>query len=227
MAFNEVANLPTVVQDVLDTLGTRTGTLRVLIVDDGSSDGTSAVADHLAVADPRIQVIHHTQNQGLGGVYRTGFAACREGLLTFVPADGQYKALNVVRLLNSLDGADLALGFLPTKREGVVPHILSQLERLLYRLLLGRMPRFQGLFLVRAALVKRLELTAKGRGWAIVTEFIFKAWKIGARIETAPMVLSPRLSGQSKVQNWRTVFSSLRQLCSLAWSLKSLRCGRR
>ena len=75
MAYDEAGNLEAVVRELHGVITALPGPRadEILIVDDGSRDGTGAVADRLAGVLPAVRVIHHDVNRGLGGVYRTGF----------------------------------------------------------------------------------------------------------------------------------------------------------
>jgi dolichol-phosphate mannosyltransferase len=226
MAFNEAENLPHVLDDIhaaFDAAPLSALTLEVVVVDDGSQDGTAAVAERRALAWPALRVHRHAQNQGLGGVYRTGLGLGGTTWVTFMPADGQYPVVNVARLLAAREGTDLVLGFLPETRESAVGQFLSWAERLLYRILLGPMPRFQGLFLVRSDVVTSIPLVSTGRGWAVVVEMILRVTRKGHKWASARMELRPRLSGSSKVQNVRTIWANLRQMLALARRLRAER----
>lgn len=216
MAYNEAENLPHVLADVARELAEIPH--EVIVIDDGSIDGTGDAARAAGV-----RVIEHNTNRGLGGVYRTGFMERGSGWLTFIPADGQYPATNVLRLLSVSDDKDLVLGVLPGRRETLLSHIFSRTERLLYRALLGPLPPFQGLFLVRAGWLDPTDLLSEGRGWAIVMEMLYEATRRKARIGHAELELLPRMSGRSKVQNPRTVIANLKQIFRLSRQLRLAR----
>ena len=77
-AHNEEANLEGLVEEALATLPTLADTFEIIAVDDGSKDGTPAIADRLAAAHPDIvRVVHHPTNLGYGAALRSGFAAAR------------------------------------------------------------------------------------------------------------------------------------------------------
>lgn len=215
MAFDEVEGLPRVAREIRDAL-VRTGRpWEIVVVDDGSRDGTSAAADRLAEEIPGLRVVHHEINQGLGGVYRTGFREARQDFLTFFPADGQFSPEILERFAPLMEGRDLVLGYLPGGRKGLVGVALSLVERLMYRALFGPLPRFQGIFMIRRAALQRLTLVSSGRGWAVVMEMIVRAVRAGFRIHNEPTSLRPRTSGASKVQNLRTIWSNFRQMVEL------------
>ena len=89
--------------------------MHILVVDDGSPDGTGELADELALADPdRVHVMHRTSKDGLGAAYLAGFAwgLSREySVLVEMDADGSHAPEELHRLLDAVDGgADLAIG---------------------------------------------------------------------------------------------------------------------
>jgi glycosyltransferase involved in cell wall biosynthesis len=215
MAFNEREGLAPVVGDIRETLLGLGRDWEIVIVDDGSSDGTGAVADGLAAEIPGVRVVHHEGNRGLGDVYRTGFKEARKDLLTFFPADGQFPSANIATFVPLMTDRDLVLGYLPVHGRGPLAAALSKTERALYRILFGPLPRFQGILMVRRALLGRLELESSGRGWAVIMELILRAQRAGCRIHSEPTSVRPRRAGLSKVQDLRTIWSNLRQVAAL------------
>jgi hypothetical protein len=97
----------------------------------------------------------------------------------------------------------------------LVGRLLSGAERVAYRVLLGPMPRFQGVFMVRREALARVRLHSEGRGWAIVMELVARAARSGWRMRSLPTTIRPRRSGVSKVQNVRTIWSNLLQVVAL------------
>jgi dolichol-phosphate mannosyltransferase len=223
MAYNEAANLEAVVRELATALATLPGAPgradELLLVDDGSSDGTAAVADRLAGELPGARVIHHAVNRGLGGVYRTGFERAAGDLVTFFPADGQFPASILHTFYDLMVEHDLVLGYLPHRDGSLVARGLSAAEKVLYRALFGAMPRFQGVFMVRRSLLPGLALATTGRGWGVVMEMVLKLFRAGHRVVSVPTELRPRRSGRSKVNNLRTIWINLRQALELRRTL--------
>jgi dolichol-phosphate mannosyltransferase len=215
MAYNEAATLESTVRELTAAIA---DVDELLIVDDGSTDDTGAIADRLGRESRRVRVLHHTKNAGLGGVYRTGFAEARGDLLTFFPADGQFPAGIIADFRPRITSADLVLGYLDTPR-GLVPHLLSSLERLLYRLAIGPLPQFQGVLMIRTQRLRSLTLTSRGRAWTILMELLLRAQRAGWRIVSVPTTYRRRRHGRSKVQNVRTIVSHLWQLVALRRTL--------
>ncbi|HEU0190170.1 MAG TPA: polyprenol monophosphomannose synthase [Mycobacterium sp.] len=109
--YNELENLPMIVGRLRRALPD----VHVLVVDDGSPDGTGQLADQLAGADPQhIHVMHRTAKAGLGAAYLAGFAwglGRQYTVLVEMDADGSHAPEQLHRLLDAVDaGADLAIG---------------------------------------------------------------------------------------------------------------------
>jgi glycosyltransferase involved in cell wall biosynthesis len=215
MVYNEVDSLEAVAHEIHDQLARLGCAYELLILDDGSTDGSGALADRLAHELAGTRILHHPQNLGLGGVYRTGFAEARAELVTFFPADGQCPATIVGQYLAAIDGVDMILGTVPDRRDALVARALSSAERLLLRALFGHFPRFQGIVMFRRALLDGMVLASHGRGWTVLMEFILRSERRGARIKNLPITLRPRRSGTSKVNNLRSIVSNLQQVLAL------------
>lgn len=214
-AWNEVATLERVVLEQLRVLEGLGQSHEVVLLDDGSTDGTGELADRLAAAHAAVRVIHHGSNRGLGPVYRTGFEEARGTYLSFFPADGQFPATILESFYPRVEGYDLILGYLPKRRGSPLGAALSRVERLAYRAMFGRMPRLEGVFMVRTSVLPGLRLKSQGRGWAIVMELVIRAHRAGLRLVGVPTIMVPREVGVSKVNNWRHIQANLRQLVAL------------
>lgn len=221
MAYNEAENIQPVVHELVDALRDLGASWELVIINDGSTDGTAERADALAAALPGVRVLHHAANQGLGGVYRSGFAAARGDYLTFFPADGEFPAAILAQFLPLMAQADMVLGYLDQPDLPAAARVLAWGERLLYRLLFGSLPRFQGVLMFRRTLLEAIPLTSTGRAWTVLMELILRAHRRGYRLISVPTALRPRLSGESKVNNWRTVLDSFRQLAVLRRAAKN------
>jgi len=213
-AWNEVETTATVVREIADAVRRLSVPFELVLIDDGSTDGTSEAFDRLAEEIAEARVIHHGKNEGLGPVYRTGFEAARGRYLTFFPADGQFPATIIEDFFPRMELLDLCLGYLPGRTDAV-GRTLSGIERVLYRVMLGRLPRFQGIFMIRTTVLRAIPLESRGRGWAIVMELLLRASRRRYRIESFPTSYRPRTAGHSKVNNWKSIQANLRQLLAL------------
>src|SRR5262245_21858832 len=212
MAFNEAESLSGTVEEIQEALTRTALTHEIVIVDDGSNDTTGTLADQLQSRLDSVRVVHHPANLGLGGVYQTGFEEARGELLTFYPADGQFPASIISDFLREIDGRDMVLGYVPGRRETGIGKALSWCERRLYEVMVGPMPRFQGLLMFRRELLDRFTPECKGRGWGILMEFIIRVHHSDAITASVPTSYRPRLKGRSKVNNWRTIRANLSEM---------------
>jgi glycosyltransferase involved in cell wall biosynthesis len=199
MAYNEAPSLAATVAEVQSVMPDA----EILVIDDGSSDATPAIC-----ADLSARVIRFPENRGLGEVYRTGFREAAGDWVTFWPADGQFPASILADFLPRMATHDMVLGVVPSGW-------LSVVERWLYRLLFGPMPRFQGVLMVRTAKVRSLPLVSEGRSWVVVMEMLIRARRAGWYIESRPTPLRPRTHGRSKVRSLHVIMSHLRALVAL------------
>lgn len=215
MAYNEVGSFDATCSEILDALHRTDRPYELLIVDDGSTDGTERHADALAASSDSVRVIHHSPNLGLGGVYRTGFREARGECVTFFPADGQFPASIINEFLERIDDYSVVLGYLPRRDSSMLAKLLSSAERILYSLLFGTFPRFQGILMFKRELLARYQLRSAGRGWAILMEFILRCARDGVRMSSVPTDMRPRVFGASKVNNLQTIWSNYRQIIEL------------
>jgi glycosyltransferase involved in cell wall biosynthesis len=218
MAYNEEASVVDVLREIDATMRPSEFAYEIIIIDDGSSDDTGKLADAAARDIPRIRVVHHRSNLGIGEVYRSGFDAARGTFVTAIPADGQFPASLITEFAALVSTADLALGFLPDIKRPPLGAILSWLERRLYRLMFGPLPSFQGLMMFRRSLLAELGVKSRGRGWAIIMEIIVRATRQRKAIVRIPTSLRPRRSGTSKVNNMRNILANFRQALVL-WQM--------
>ena len=217
MAFNEVSSLRSVVDEIEAALMASDRPFEVLIIDDGSSDGTADLSDRLASERSAVRAIHHPVNRGIGEVYRSGFAAARGDYVTFLPADGQFPASVVTDFAERMSSVDIVLGYIPAQGRNRTPtaKLLSAAEKALFRLMFGRLPRFQGIMMFRRTLLQSLRLETSGRGWGILLELIVKASRANLPIVSARTPLRGRMAGTSKVNNLKTVLANLQQALSI------------
>src|SRR2546427_2492618 len=98
--YNEEENLASLVDAVFDVLSSDPDFLELILVDDGSDDATVSLALERAVREPRIRLLKHTRNRGLGGAIRTGLAAAEGDLILYTDADLPFDFQLIPRLID-------------------------------------------------------------------------------------------------------------------------------
>lgn len=204
--YNEAANLAWIV----DRLRRAQPEVDVLVVDDHSPDGTGRIADELAAADPRVQVLHRAAKGGLGGAYLHGFAhALAEGydVIGEMDADGSHQPEQLSRLLGALDDADLVIGARWVPGGSVVNwplqrELLSRGGNLYVRLLLGIGVRdaTAGYRLFRRTTLEKIDLaTVRSTGYVFQTDLVARTLRAGLVVREVPIEFVERVRGESKM----------------------------
>jgi len=211
--YNEAENLERVVGLSRETLAAACPDgFRILVVDDGSPDGTGAIADRLAAAHPdEVRVLHRPAPQGLGPAYLAGFAAALDGGATHVlemDADLSHDPRDLARLLAAVrEGADLALGSRYVRGGGVAEwgllrRFVSRGGSWYARRALGlKVHDLTGGFkCFRAEVLRAIELsTVRSVGYAFQVELTWRTVLAGFRVVEVPIVFRDRTAGSSKM----------------------------
>ena len=140
-AHNEEANLESLVEEALATLPALADTFEIIAVNDGSRDGTQAIADELTARHPGVvRAVHHPTNYGYGAALRSGFAASRFELIAFTDGDRQFKVADIGRLtarLAEVDAPDVVVGFRIKRADPLVRTLYARAYRLANRIFFG------------------------------------------------------------------------------------------
>lgn len=189
----------------------------ILFVDDNSPDGTGALLDELAAAEPRIHVMHRAGKLGLGTAYVEGFGwglARGYELLFEMDADGSHDPRYLPAMVAlAEDGADVVIGsrYVPgggTANWGLGRRILSRGGSLYARTILGVDIRdvTAGFICWRRAALEAIDLaTVSSNGYSFQIEMKYRALKKGLRLVETPIVFVDRRVGQSKMS--RAIFA--------------------
>jgi dolichol-phosphate mannosyltransferase len=206
--YNEADTLATTVHEVRATLPLAT----LLIVDDGSPDGTGDIADELAQQDSRTHVLHRALKAGLGSAYLAGFTWALERQPQFIvemDADGSHRAEDLHAMLMHADSADLTIGsrWIPggAVRNWSWPRqLLSRAGNAYVRFML-RMPvrdATAGLRVFKAATLAALDLTdVSSAGYCFQVDMTRRVHLAGLTIREHPIIFVERRAGASKMSN--------------------------
>jgi dolichol-phosphate mannosyltransferase len=226
--YNERENLEPLVSSLRRVLETCAPDHSILIVDDGSPDGTGELASRLAAADPRVHVLHGAGKRGLGRAYLAGFRhALAEGaaLVVEMDADLSHDPTYLPAMIEAARGADLVLGsrYVPgggVRDWGPVRRLVSRGGCWYARNVLGVGVRdlTGGLKCFRAEVLEALDLgSVRSEGYAFQVELTYRALQRGFRVKEIPIVFSERRAGESKM--------SRRIVLEAAWVVPRLRFG--
>ena len=204
--YNEAENLPKIVTAIL----AQDPRLEVLVIDDGSPEGTGALADRMAAADQRVHVLHRPAKEGLGKAYLAGFRWALERDYSHVlemDADFSHDPKYLPVLLAATAESDLVLGSRYKSGVNVVNWPMSRLLLSFfankYVYWVTRIPLTDatgGFKCFRRAVLEAIDLGAvRSNGYAFQIEMSFRAWRKGFRLREVPIVFVDRVVGQSKM----------------------------
>ena len=222
--YNERENVTRIVADVL----AQDQRLHVLVVDDGSPDGTGAIADGIAAeSGGRVHVLHRAGKLGLGTAYVAGFrwALAREYALVFeMDADFSHDPAHLKDLLAAADAAHVVLGSRYQYGKVTVVNwpiarlILSYSANLYARAVTG-LPVFDatgGFKCFRREVLASLNLEdVRSNGYAFQIEMSYRAWRRGFRLAEIPIVFVDRTEGESKMSR-----GIVREAVWMVWRLR-------
>ncbi len=230
--FNEAENIEAIISAAAGTLtaASRDG-FRILIVDDGSPDGTGLIADRLASERGEVEVLHRTTREGLGPAYIAGFShalSCGAGYLMEMDSDFSHDPADLARLLGAVrdGGTDVALGsrYVPggaIEDWSASRRVISRGGSLYARAILG-LPVNDltgGFKAFRAEVLEAIDLPSiRSRGYAFQIELTYRAIQRGFKVVELPIVFRDRVAGSSKM-SWQIAAEA-------AWRVPAMRLRR-
>jgi glycosyltransferase involved in cell wall biosynthesis len=223
---NEARSLPHLLDVALDALPRHTDDWEVVLVDDASVDETVAVAEARAAAEPRIRLVRHAVNRGLGGALKSGFAGATKEWVLYSDCDLPWDLEETGRVFRAaeLTGADVVSGYRHDRTgEGALRTLYSFLYNGLVHLAFGFPIRDVNFSckLVRRRLLEGLPLSSEGS--FVDAELLVRLRNRGAVIQQVGLDYFPRTRGVSTLSSPRTILRILRDLFTLAPALRSER----
>jgi dolichol-phosphate mannosyltransferase len=221
--YNERENIARLINAVLR----QDPRLEVLVVDDGSPDGTGAIVDTLAAGDRRVHILHRPRKMGLGTAYLAGFrwaVAEKFDYIMEMDADFSHDPAHLPQFLRAIEKTDLVLG--SRYQNGRVTVVNWPISRLIlsysaniYARAVTGLPLFDatgGFKCFRRVVLESINLDeVKSNGYAFQIEMSFRAWKKGFRIVEIPIVFTDRTEGQSKMSK-----HIVREAIWMVWRLR-------
>ena len=199
-AYNEAESLPEALEQCGEFIKqVRELDVEVLVVDDGSSDGTAALIKELSTTRPWLRAIRHSVNSGYGAALKTGFAGANGRLVFYTDSDNQFDILELREILPLIEGADLVAGFRVYRFDPltrlVVSWVYNRLVRVLFRVPVRDVDcSFK---LMRRERLDRLVLISDD--FFIDTEIVARARKWNWRIKEVGVRHYPRRKGKTTV----------------------------
>ena len=223
--YNEAASI----QNVLELVLMLPNKVSVLVIDDGSPDGTADRVREVQAAYPaRVAIVERSGKLGLGTAYKLGFKKAMEEGFDYIcemDADMSHNPLDLPRLIDPVAAgeADLAIG---SRYVGGVRIINWPLSRLIlsygasvYTRAITRMPMFDvtaGFKCFHRRVLETIDLDrVRSNGYSFQVEIHFRTWREGFRIKEIPIIFTERTEGQSKMSR-----AIMREAAMKVWELR-------
>ena len=219
--YNEQENVGRTVEKALEVMQKLNADFEVIIVDDGSSDGTGQIADEIAGRDGRVKVVHHEGNLGYGAALQSGFKAATKELVFYTDGDGQFDINEMPPLLALMEQYDIVSCYRLNRRDSIIRKINGWCWTRLVCLMFGLKIRdidcaFK---LYKREIFDKIELSSTGA--LIDAEILARAARKGCRITQKGVHHYPRTSGEQSGANIRVVLRAFKELFKLQRRIRS------
>jgi len=221
--YNEEESVGHFLDVAIPALEAHAGDWEIVLVDDGSKDRTGELARVRAAAEPRIRVLSHEKNRGLGGTLRTGFAAAEKEWILYSDCDLPWDLDETGRLFRAAEitGCDVVAAFRhDRKQEGLGRAVYSFVYNGLVQTLFGLGLRDVNFAckLFRRSLLSGLALRSEGS--FIDVELLARCRSRGAGIQQVGLDYFPRTRGASTLSSPGTILRILREMSGLFFDLR-------
>jgi glycosyltransferase involved in cell wall biosynthesis len=211
-AHNEEATVQGVVEEVFGIVRQLAIDYEIILVNDGSTDGTGEIGQRLSERIPNLRLIEHFHCHHYGGSLKAGFAVATKELIAFVPADKQFVFSEIDRLLARLPVADIVSGYRADRQDNFIRRLNSFGWNTVVRALFGYLCRDIncGFKLFRREILEHVSLVSNGA--PIDTELLAGAKAWGYRIAETEVTHLPRTAGKATGADFRVILGAFRDL---------------
>ena len=221
-AYNEAENIEAMVEDVIQMMDPLADDYEVIVVDDGSHDGTAQVVKSLEQRYPQVRLVQHEVNQGYGAAVFSGLTNASKELVFFTDSDRQFDLQEIHKLLDLIDQADLIVGYRAPRRDPFMRKLNGWGWSALVTLLFGYTARdidcaFK---LMHRTVIERLKDKVASRGATFSAEFLIRAKRDGFRIREVPLHgHRPRVAGSQTGARLDVITRAFKELFHLRLTL--------
>lgn len=220
-ALNEERRLEAALMTVLGTADSLAPAIpiEVVVVDDGSTDRTAAIAAAAAAADSRIRVLRNGRNMGLGASFRRGLAEARGAKIMIAPGDNDLPRATLATLLAHADDADVVMCYFPDHAlRGFARRLLSGLYGLIYAVAFGVRVRYlNGPSLYPTDRLRGINL--RSDRFSIIAEINVKLLRQGLSFTEIPGQRQTGLEGSTSL-SWRNLREVMVMFVKLLWEVR-------
>lgn len=218
--YNEEKNVEKMVSDFQRVLPKLAKKWEIVIINDGSKDGTAAVSERLATEFEEVRVIHHQQNQGYGAALKSGFATARYEWVFFTDGDLQFKVSQLSEFVPHTNKSDVIIGYRVSRAEGGLrafnARVFKTFVDMLFRLHVKDIDCAFKLF--RSSTIKSIELDSSGA--LISAELLYKLKKKNQKFVQLPVDHLERKFGSSTGASGKVIIKAMWEFVRLYLKMK-------
>jgi glycosyltransferase involved in cell wall biosynthesis len=213
--YNEQDNVKNVATRAIEVLEAIGADFEVILVNDGSADGTGRAADEIAASDKRVRVVHHPQNRGYGAALQSGIRAAKKEYIFFTDGDGQFDIGELNLLLPLIEQYDIVCGYRLNRQDPFMRKLNGWMWTRLVCFLFGMKIRdidcaFK---MFRNEVFEGMTLSSGGA--LISAEILARAARRGYRIAEVGVHHYPRTAGKQTGANLKVILRAFRELFKL------------
>jgi len=210
--FNEEANIALVVAQAAEVGRGLASDLEIVVVDDGSSDGTGTVLMGLRPSVPELKIVTHLQNRGYGAAVRSGLARAEMDYVFLTDGDGQFEMGDLPAAIRLLGSHDLVAGYRTHRQDGWWRRLWGRAWTALVNLVFGLRIRDANCAfkLVPQSLLRASELRSDGA--LISAELLYEARKADLRVGECAVTHYPRRNGRQSGASPRVIVTAFTEL---------------
>ncbi|MEN6478233.1 MAG: glycosyltransferase family 2 protein [Anaerolineales bacterium] len=214
-AYNEAANIAAMIDLVKERTANLVDDLEIIVVDDGSKDGTGDIVREIAARDPRVRLVPHEVNQGYGAAVADGVWAATKELVFFTDSDLQFDLQELPRFLARIQDADLVIGYRYARSDPWYRRLFGQGWSWLVNLMFGYTARDVdcAFKLFRRTVVEQVQVGSRGATFS--AEFLVRAKRAGFKLVEEPVSHYPRRAGKQTGAHLRVIMRAFRELFKL------------
>jgi glycosyltransferase involved in cell wall biosynthesis len=199
LMYNEEGSIAAVLDEALAFCRQTLDDWEILVINDGSTDGSPAIVAEYAAREPRLRRVDHATNGGMGAGMRTGIEHASKPWFIFNASDGQVPCAEIGTMLPVLDRADIVLTTYLRRADHLGRKVMSRGLRWLLRAAAGIRFELEGLYLYPTAVARELLPRIGSNSFVFSFELIQRGVERGLTTETIQIRCLPRMAGESKV----------------------------
>lgn len=218
--YNEAENVGTMIEQSIQ-VGEEYGIdYEVVVVDDGSRDGSAEIVKRWSGKNPRVKLVQHPRNMGYGAALRTGLQSASKDLVFLTDGDNQFRIADIDKLFAKIDSCDVVTGYRLRRQDKVFRRLNGRLWTWLNKTLFGLPVRDVdcAFKLFKRKCLKDLEL--KSDQLLIHAEILARLKKRGCKIEEIGVDHYPRTRGKATATGLSRILKTFQELFRLYWQIR-------